>query len=139
VAAIALIVDTGPLFAAVNRNDRNHEACLELLLDHPGPLLVPTMVIAEVTYFVQQRLDHQTEVRLLGDLSAGNLIAVPVAAADWLRMAELVATYRNLPLGSTDASVVAAAERLGETEIATLDRRDFSVVKPAHGPFTLLP
>jgi hypothetical protein len=31
----------------------------------------------------------------------------PVAAADWLPIAELVARYRDLPLGTVDASVVA--------------------------------
>lgn len=38
------------------------------------------------------------------------------------------------------ASVVAVAERLGLTEIATIDRRHFSVVRPRHiDAFTLLP
>lgn len=55
-------------------------------------------------------------------------------------MAELVAKYRNLPLGAADASVVAAAERLGTSTIATLDRRHFSVVRPQHrAMFDLLP
>lgn len=134
-----MIVDTGPLYAAMDVADRNHERCLDLLSRHQGPLLVPTMVIAEVTYFIEQRLGPEQEVRFLGDLSAGNLLAQPVAPADWLRIAELVARYRDLRLGATDASVVAAAERLGETEIATLDRRHFSVVQAAHGPLTLLP
>jgi len=63
-----------------------------------------------------------------------------VAAADWLRIAELVARYRDLPLGTVDASVVTAAERLGITEIATVDRRHFTVVRPDHvEAFTLLP
>jgi uncharacterized protein len=36
--------------------------------------------------------------------------------------------------------VVAAAERLGVTTIATTDRRDFSVVRPSHTPsFELVP
>ena len=69
----------------------------------------------------------------------GNLIAEPVLARDWLRIAELVAKYRDLPLGTADASVVAAAERLGITEVATLDRRHFTVVRPSTGPFTVLP
>lgn len=43
-------------------------------------------------------------------------------------------------LGTTDASIVALAERLQLGEIATLDRRHFSVVRPAHiDAFTLLP
>ena len=97
------------------------------------------LVIAEATYFVQRRLHAEVEVRLLGDLSDGVLLPEPVASADWLRIAELVTRYRDLPLGTVDASVIAAAERLGVTEIATLDRRDFSVVQAAHGPLTLLP
>jgi uncharacterized protein len=63
-----------------------------------------------------------------------------VAVTDWLRIAELVARYRDLPLGTVDASVVTTAERLGVTEIATVDRRDFTVVRPHHvAAFTLLP
>jgi predicted nucleic acid-binding protein len=68
------------------------------------------------------------------------LVPEQVAPADWLRIAELVATYRDLPLGTVDASVVAAAERLGTDTIATIDRRHFSVVRPAHTPaFDLVP
>lgn len=69
-------------------------------------------------------------MRFLGDLAAGNLIAENLAAGDWLRIAELVARYRDLPLGTADASVVAAAERLGVGTVATLDHRHFAVVRP---------
>jgi predicted nucleic acid-binding protein len=100
---------------------------------------VPTLVITEVTYLIGSRLGSDAEVRFLGDLAAGNLIAEPVAANDWLRIAELVSTYRDLPLGTTDASVIAAAERLGITEVATLDHRHFTVVRTTLGPLTLLP
>ncbi|MFC6074290.1 hypothetical protein [Microbispora bryophytorum] len=55
-------------------------------------------------------------------------------------MSTLVETYASLPLGAVDASVVAVAERLGITEVATLDRRHFTVVRPQHtGAFMLLP
>lgn len=110
-----------------------------MLATHPGPLIVPTLVVAEVSYLVGIRLGTEPEVRFLGDFAAGNLHAEPVAAADWMRIAELVARYRDLPLGTTDASVVAVAERLGERQIATLDRRHFTVVQANHGPFELLP
>jgi uncharacterized protein len=79
-------------------------------------------------------------VRFLGDLASGSFSLEPVHAADLLRMAELVARYSDLPLGSVDASVIAAAERRGVTEIATLDRRHFAVVRPNHTKaLTLLP
>jgi len=63
-----------------------------------------------------------------------------VSPTDWLRIAELVSIYRDLPLGTVDASVVAAGERLQISQVATLDRRHFTIVRPAHiEAFELLP
>jgi predicted nucleic acid-binding protein len=100
---------------------------------------VPILVITEVAHLLGTRLGVEAEVRFLGDLAAGNLIPEQVAPADWLRIAELVARYHDLPLGTVDASVIAAAERLALTEIATLDHRHFTVVQAKTGPFRLLP
>jgi predicted nucleic acid-binding protein len=113
---------------------------VDLLENHPGPLLVPTLVITEVVYLLGTRLGAEPEIRFLGDFASGNLMAEPVAVGDWLRIAELVSLYRDLPLGSVDASVIAVAERRAAREIATLDRRHFTVVRPAHlDAFDLLP
>ena len=90
------------------------------------------LVISEVSYLVATRLGPEAEVRFLGDVASGALIAEGVAPGDWLRIAELVARYDALPLGTVDASVVAAAERLDISELLTLDRRDFGVVRPRH-------
>jgi uncharacterized protein len=103
-------------------------------------LLVPTLVVAEVVYLLETRLGTEAEIRFLGDLASGSLLVEPVLAGDWLRIAELVARYGDLPLGTVDGSVVAASERLGISQIATLDRRHFTVVRPAHVEvFELLP
>lgn len=118
----------------MDTDDRHHEPALELLEGHPEPLLVPTLVVTEVAYLIGTRLGTGAEVRFLGDLAAGDLIVEPVADRDWLRIAELVARYSDLPLGTVDGSVVAAAERLGVTQVATFDHRHFSVVRPAHIP-----
>lgn len=113
---------------------------MELLETHPGPLIVPTLVVTEVVYLLATRLGAEPEVRFLGDLATGAFVVEPVAPADWIRVAELVAQYRDLPLGTVDASVVATAERLGLSEVATVDRRHFTVVRPSHiDAFTLLP
>lgn len=93
---------------------------------------MPTLVITEVVYLIATRLGAEAEVRFLGDLAAGNLIAEPVVAQDWLRIAELVGAYRDLPLGTVDASVLALCERLDARQLATLDRRHFTVVRPSH-------
>jgi len=107
---------------------------------HPGPLIVPQLVIAEVAHFIGTRLDARVEVRFIADLSGGGYRVEPVLPSDWPRIAELVWRYRKLSLGTVDASVVATAERLGVVEVATLDRRHFAVIRPAHvAAFDLLP
>ncbi|MGH9139336.1 MAG: PIN domain-containing protein, partial [Acidimicrobiales bacterium] len=59
---------------------------------------------------------------------------------DWARISELVAAYADLGLDAADASIIAIAERHHQTTIATLDHRDFRVVRPAHvEAFELVP
>jgi len=101
---------------------------------------VPELVVTEVVYLLETRLGWPSEVRFLGDLACGNFMTEPVHASDWIRIAELVAAYHDLPLGTVDASVVATAERLGAAVVATLDRRHFTVVRPRHvRSFEILP
>jgi uncharacterized protein len=124
----------------VDADDRHHTECLELFRSHRGPLIVPTLVVTEVAYLVGSRLGYEPEVRLLGDFAGGTFIAEPIHPGDWIRIAELVATYHDLELGTVDASVVTICERLEIHELATLDRRDFEVVRPRHTrSLTLLP
>lgn len=60
---IALVVDAGPLYAYVDADDHHHAECLELLETHPGPLLVPQLVITEVVYLLGSRLGACLEPR----------------------------------------------------------------------------
>lgn len=97
-------------------------------------------MVTEVAYLVATRLGPEAEAHFVADFAKGVLMAEQVAVDDWPRIVELVAHYRDLPLGTVDASVVAAAERLRADSIATLDRRHFTVVRPAHAAaFQLLP
>ncbi len=68
----------------------------------------------------------------LRSLADGDLVPIDLSPGDFGRMAELVEQYADLPLGTTDAAVIALTERLGLSEVATLDRRHFSVVRPRH-------
>lgn len=85
--------------------------------------MVPQLVVAEVSYLLEARLGADAEVKFLGDLAAGHFVTEPVKPGDWIRIAELVAEYRDLPLGTVDASVVVAAERLGVAQLATASPR----------------
>jgi predicted nucleic acid-binding protein len=96
--------------------------------------------VAEVGYLVQRKGSPRAEAAFLRSLAAGDFRAVELSADDYARMADLVDAYADLPLGTSDASVVALAERLGVVEVATLDHRHFRVVRPRHADaFSLLP
>ncbi len=95
--------------------------------------------MTQVAYFIGTRLGPAAEARFLGSLAAGQLTVAHVEAMDWLRIAELVVRYRDLPLGTVDAAVVAIAERLRIDTLVTLDG-DFRVVRPSHvEAFTVVP
>jgi len=135
-----LIVDAGPLYAAAARRDKHHGRSVELLSAAPKPLLVPVLVITEVSYLLGDRLGPYAETAFARSLADGELVAEPVLDSDWERITELTAQYVDLPLGIVDASVVALAERRGLEVIATLDERHFRAVRPKHiDAFTLVP
>jgi predicted nucleic acid-binding protein len=135
-----LVVDAGPLVAAAATRDRNHARCMDLLATALRPLIVPALVVTEVAYFLGDRIGPSAERAFVRALGAGELLVEPVEPADWERIDQLLEQYDDLPLGTVDASVVAACERLGARELATLDRRHFGAVRPRHCPaLTLLP
>jgi len=135
-----LIVDAGPLYAAAATQDKDHRRCVELLARAKGPLLVPELVVTEVSYLLSDRIGPHAELAFARALAAGELIAEPVLDPEWERIAELLEQYQDLPLGMADASLVALAERHDAKQIATLDHRHLGVVRPRHTPsFTLLP
>ncbi|HYT29550.1 MAG TPA: PIN domain-containing protein [Actinomycetota bacterium] len=135
-----LVVDAGPLVAAAATRDRNHERCVELLSNATRPLIVPSLVVTEVASFLQDRISPAAERAFARSIRDGELHVEAVEAPDWPRIHDLVQAYEDLALGIVDASVVALCERLGQTTIATLDRRHFGVVRPRHvEAFRLVP
>lgn len=137
-----IVVDTGPLVALVNRRDADHGACQEWYkATDPRSLMLPATVLAEVCFLVEKYCGPAVEADFLEDVGNGSYgTVIGLSGVDLHRMSELVRQYSSLPLGGTDASVLAVAERFGLTQICTLDRRHFTVVRPRHtGAFELLP
>jgi uncharacterized protein len=129
---VALICDTGPLLAALDAADPDHERCARLVTDAEEDLVVPTLVLGELDYWCSRRLPVKAWLIFLDDILAGAYRIEPPTGADLARCRELQARYADLALGVVDASVVALAERLSEPKVATLDQRHFRAVRPAH-------
>lgn len=135
---ILAIVDAGPLFSAADSADPRHRDAVETLSRSDLRLTVPALVVAEATYLLGRRLGARSEAAFLRWLA--DVDVEPPTPEDFERMAELVEQYADFPLGGSDASVVALAERLDTRTIVTLDQRHFGAVRPRHcESFELLP
>jgi predicted nucleic acid-binding protein len=118
---MTLLLDTGPLVAAIDRSGKHHARCAALLESAEGPLLIPATFIVEMCWLLDERLD--IEAAFLTSVATGELQHVTITAVDLARTAGLVRCYADLPLGAVDASVIAVAEPLRLADVATLDRR----------------
>lgn len=138
-----ILVDSGPLIVATIVRQPHHRVCVDLFtgLGLAGRRLpVPHTVVAETAYMLHRYAGVRAERAFIRSLAQGDFVGTEILAVDYARVAELIERYDDLPLGTTDASVIAVAERLGVRAIATLDRRHFTAVRPTYvEAFTLLP
>jgi predicted nucleic acid-binding protein len=137
---VALILDTGPIYASADRRDAYHAAC-KALIDHtPETLVIPAPVLVEADYLFRRWLHPGMSLRLLDDILGGAFEIEALEPPDYARIRDICSRYEDSDIGFVDASVVALAERLGEDKIATLDHRHFRIIRPRHvDAFRLLP
>lgn len=132
------VLDAGPLYAVADSSDDDHNRCLETLERSDLQLVVPALAVAEATYFIGRRLGPSAEAAFLRGLESFDVEAP--SFDDWKRIGDLVDEYADFPLGGTDASIAALAERLDTPLVVTLDDRHFRALRPRHCPaFELLP
>ncbi|MDX3658651.1 PIN domain-containing protein [Streptomyces sp. ID05-26A] len=135
-----MVVDTCVIVAMANKRDDYHTQCVDLMTRYSGSLLLPEPLVTEVGYMLGTRAGSKAEAGFLRDVADGAYELKSFKAADFNRVADLVETYANLKLGTADACVMALAERENVHDIATVNYREFMIVRPLHvDRFNLLP
>jgi predicted nucleic acid-binding protein len=129
---MALVLDTGPLFATLDRTDAQYRRCLDLLQEAAEPLVIPAPVLIEVDWLVHTRLHAGVFLALLDDVIAGAYRVEELQPEDYLRILEVCDRYADADVGFVDAAVLAVVERLNEPKLATLDQRHFRLLRPRH-------
>lgn len=136
---MTLVCDTGVVYATLDAAEKHHRACVALVVASDA-VVVPAPVLVELDHLARTRRRTRATDAVLASIEDGSLLVAPLDLEDYSRVRALVAGYADLPLSLVDAAVVAIAERLEQTRIATLDRRHFSVIRPLHVPaFELVP
>ncbi len=129
-------IDTSALIAAIDRRDPNHVQATAFFQTEPGPLIIPAGILAEITYFLEERHGPRSLDQFLGNIADGSFM-VDWVDSDVPRVIALVRRYHDLPLGYADSAVIACAERNGG-RVATFDLRHFSVVA-REGTISIVP
>ena len=129
---MALILDTGPLYASLDRRDAAHQMCRRLIEAATEPLIVPAPVLVEVDYWIHRRLHPGVLVALMDDITDGAYLVEDLSPGDYRRVHDLCDRYADADIGFVDAAVLAIVERLNEPKLATLDRRHFGLLRPRH-------
>ena len=135
---MAILVDTGILYALADADDRWHQPANVWLEDVSELLIVSVTALPEVAYLLHTRLGAAAELAFVQSLAGGELEVEDLRRTDMVRCAEVMRRYPDV--GFVDASIVAIAERLKIEAIATTDRRHFQSIRPKHTKaFRLLP
>jgi predicted nucleic acid-binding protein len=123
-----IIADTGAIVALVDADDRHHEALRALFDGDLGAWTIPWATLPEIDYLLSAHVGRKAQDAFLEDLADGAFSVEWGRSEDVARAWALHQKYRALHLGLVDGVVIAVAERLRATGIATLDLRHFGAV-----------
>jgi uncharacterized protein len=120
----AWLLDAGPLVAALNRRDPQHQSCAAALAAFSGTLLTTGAVVTEAMHFLGGLSEGaETLAGLLDDAQVD--IRDCFAPAQLHAAARLMKKYGDNPMDFADATLVLLAEETGFDQILTLDKRGF--------------
>ncbi len=125
-----ILIDAGPLIAAVKRDDQHHAECVNVLRALNEPMGTVWPVLAEVMHLLGRTRSAQDAI--WGWIERGVVQILPLGPGDVPRIRELMRTYADLPMHLADAALVRVAEREGTRDFFTIDKKDFAVYR-LHG------
>ena len=133
-----MLIDTGPLVALLHADDQNHARCVKALRSLREPFGTVWPVLTEAMYLLN--FSWEAQAALWEMIVTESVTILPLEREDAPRMRELMRKYRDLPMDLADAALVRVAERESLRRIFSLDRRDFTVYRPAKlGRFSIIP
>lgn len=121
---MALILDTGIVYAYYDRSDAWHARAKALLVDESaGGLVLPAPVIPEIDHLLRHRVGNAACRVFYDGLVDGSYVVASVPSEGYARIVALNRQYEEL--GFVDAAVIAIAEARDLRRVATTDRRHF--------------
>ena len=132
-----VILDTGPWVALIDRSESRHHDCVQWLKGFTGNLYSTEAVLTEVLYLLNFSIIAQSAAI---DFVLRSIVDIVPSNNQSLRKARnLMKKYADLPMDYADATLVCLAAEAGIRDIATFDKKDFSIYAlPAKKKFNLV-
>lgn len=124
-----VLADASFFLAVANPADRFHAQAVRALEAIDEGLVTTWPVLAELSHLLAVRLGVTAQLRFLGGAKLMGLRYVELRGEHWPRLLQLMRKYADLPMDLADASLVLAAEELGDGRILSTDQRDFGVYR----------
>lgn len=135
-----IVAGSSAIIAYMSSADRHHAEVAQWLQAEEDELATTPLILAEADHLASTHGGARAARALRADLVAGAYLVEwwPEALGASVHVAE---RHADTGLGLADASLVALAQRLKTTVIATVDERHFRAVRPLAGAkaFRLLP
>lgn len=133
----SIVVDTGPLIAWFDPDDKHHHRAERWLKLHGAGFKRYTTlaVLTEALHLIDSA---GAGAALLEWIAAGGLVIVAVENADLRAISARMLRYRDTPMDFADASLLWLADRLGTRSVLTIDERGFGAFRLAGGKRPLL-
>jgi len=113
------IIDSGPLIALFDKNDKYHERVLAFLKRYDGKLITTWAVLTEVTHMLSFNL--KTQIDFLKWVHLGGLEVVDITDEDLEKIIHFMEKYTNVPMDLADGSLLVVAQNLHIREIVSID------------------
>lgn len=122
-------VDTGFLYALIDRRDRWHARAAAQAGTAAEGWITTWPVLTEACHLLAARVGSRHAVDLMADVADGGLQVWDIPPAQQARLPRLMEQYATLPMDLADASLVLLAEHLGHGRILSTDERDFGAYR----------
>ena len=131
---MTILIDTSVLVASIVPKDAHRQEAIRLLRSleaNNEQQMVSAPVLNEIFYFASRELGYRYAVSAFVNVQKVFQIEA-LTSVDMNRMQQIMLQYADSKLDFADTAIMAQAERLKITRVATFDHRDFEIFRPIH-------
>ena len=120
------IVDSGPLIALFDKNDKYHQVVVNFFRDFQGEFITTWAVITEVTHMLDFNL--KVQIDFLKWVELGALTLYNIEQSELREIIRMMSKYTNVPMDLADSTLMYVAQKEKITDIVSIDS-DFDIYR----------